>query len=137
MPLTYRIDVKHRIVIATASGTLSIDDLFVYQQDAWLHEEVRGFNELVDMRSVDVVNPPSAAHLRSFSEFAASMDKSVGESKLAIVAKGDLDFGLARMFQTFRELNPTSKKKIQVFRLLSDALAYLGLSEADFSDGIP
>ncbi len=132
MPLTYRIDTEHHVVMATATGILSIDDLFEYQRDAWAQNEVRGFDELVDMRNVDLVNPPPTAHLRGFTEFAASMDESIGESRLAIVAKGDLDFGLARMFQAFRELNPKSKKIVQVFRSLSDALAFLGLSDADY-----
>ncbi len=133
MPLAYRIDAKHRVVVATGSGVLTIDDLFAYQREAWLDRKVCGYNELVDMRDVDRIDPPSAAHLRDFSDFAASMDEAVGESKLAVVAKGDLDFGLARMFQSYRELNPNSKKRIQVFRSLRDALAYLGLSEADLS----
>ena len=137
MPLSYRIDTMQRIVVATASGTLTVDDLFGYQRDAWKHEEVRGFNELVDMRKVDLLTPPPATQLRSFAGFAASMDEAVGESRLAIVAKDDLDFGLARMFQTYRELNPGSKKQVQVFRSLKDALAYLGVTEEDFPPGIP
>ncbi len=135
MSLTYRIDTGHRIVVATASGVLTIDDLFAYQRDAWHHEEIRGYNELVDMRNVDILNPPATPSLQRFSEFAASMDEFVGDSKLAIVAKGDLDFGLARMFQAFRELNPKSRKKVQVFRSLGDALAYLGVNEAEFAAG--
>lgn len=132
MPLSYKIDLQNRIVVATAFGILTIDDIFRYQKDVWPRKEVRGFNEIVDMRNVEQVSPPSTEHLREFSEFAASMDESVGQSKLAIVAKGDLDFGLARMFQALRELNPKSKKLVQVFRSLDDALKYLDIEVSDF-----
>ena len=129
MPLTYSIDSVHKIVVANAFGILSIDDIFGYQREVWLRPLVRGFNELVDMTNVEAVNPPTADQLRSFSEFAASMDDVVGQSKLAIVAQGDLDYGLARMFQSFREMNPNSKKVISVFRSLKDALEYLGIGD--------
>lgn len=129
MPLSYKIDTEHRLVLANATGILTIDDIFAYQRDAWSRPELRGFNELVDMTGVESVNPPAADQLRAFSEFAATMDAMIGESNLAIIAKGDLDFGLARMFQAFREMNPDSKKIVSVFRSMNDALDFLGIKD--------
>ena len=125
MPLTFRVDEENRLVFAVASGTLTIDDLYRYQMDMWTSIELREYNELIDLTSVDAFVPPTADHIRDFSDFATSMEVNSSPSKLAIVAEGDFEFGLARMFQVFRETHPQSKKEVAVFRSVPEAMKYL------------
>lgn len=127
IPIAYKVDSENRLVIATSSGALTMEKLYRYQLEAWSHKEIRSFNELVYLTNVQGLTPPTADRIRGLSDLAATMEANVSPSKLAIVAKGDFDFGLARMFQVFRELHPKSKKDVAVFRSANEALAFLGV----------
>jgi hypothetical protein len=127
MPITYRIDTKARIVVAAGHGALTDADVFGYQCDAWSRPEVRGFDELVDMTGVTEIVLPSTSRVRDLAALAADMDHPTQRTKFAIVAPASLSFGLGRMFQMYRELNPGSTKEVRVFKTLDEALKFLGV----------
>ena len=129
MPITFRIDHERKLVIARGYGRLTDVELFSYQREAWSGKDVIGYNELVDMTLVSEIASPSAQRLQALASIAAHMDPETLPSRFAIVAPGDLAYGLARMFQSYRELENTSTKDVRVFRVLSDALAFLKISE--------
>ena len=129
MAIPYRIDREHRLVVASPQGTLTAADLFQYQRECWSRDDVRGFDELVDMTGVTEVTEPDKDRIRELSNLAARMDDRDRPSKLAIVCERDLFYGLARMFQTYREMNPESTREVRVFRAMPEALAYLGGGE--------
>lgn len=129
MPLTFEVDKKNRLVIARATGTLTLEDLFRYQFEAWSRKELREYDELVDLTKAQEFTPASADRIKDLSNLAAAMESNGIATKLAIVAKGDFDFGLARMFQVFRELHPQSKKQVAVFRSADEALTFLGANK--------
>ena len=130
MPITYRIDHERRIVIARGYGTLTDDEIFSYQSEAWSGKDVIGYNELADLTLVLKIESPSAQRVQALASIAAHMDPKSLPSRLAVVAPGDLAYGLARMFQSYRELENSSTKDVQVFRVFSDALAFLNISES-------
>jgi hypothetical protein len=130
MPITYRIDHEIRLVIARGYGTLTDDDIFGYQRDVSSREDARGYNALVDMTDVSEIKPPSAQRVQDLAAVAAQMDAVSPPSRFAIVAPGDLAFGLGRMFQVQRELQKGSTREVRVFRILSDALAFLKIDHA-------
>jgi hypothetical protein len=126
MPITYRIDHDRRLVEAMADGLLTDRDLFGYQQEVWSRRDVAGYDEIVDMTKATIAEFVSHDRVASLAEFSAGMDASDTPSKFAIVAEADLHFGLGRMYQYVRELNPRSTKSVGVFRTRAEALDWLG-----------
>jgi hypothetical protein len=127
MPIDYQIDHARRRVVARGSGTVTETEIFAYQREVWARPEVAGFDQLVDMSAADHIDAPvpSADGMRDLAALAASMDHPGQPSRFAIVAPGDLAFGLGRMYSTYRELDPRSTKAVRVFRTMDEALAWL------------
>jgi hypothetical protein len=125
MPIEYNIDHERRLVTARGIGTLTHEDVFGYQLDVWSRAEVAGYDELVDMSGVGKIDLPSIDQVPKLAKLSASMDPRSPASKLAIVARDDFAFALARMYETYRGLDTASTKEVRVFRSLADALAFL------------
>jgi hypothetical protein len=137
MAITYRIDFERRIVVAAAAGTLAEDQILAYQREVWTRADVAGFDELIDMSAVESIEGPVpiADRIRDLAGAAAANDPLKGRSKFAIVAPGDLAFGLGRMYATFRELDSRTTRTVRVFRVMDDALRWLGLDALDLPSG--
>jgi hypothetical protein len=127
MPIDVRVDHPRRLVVARASGVLTDGEVFAYQQGTWSRAEVAGYDELADMTGVVRIELPSAARARELASVSAGMDRPGAPSRLAIVAPQDQAFGLGRMYQAFREMDPRSAKEVAVFRTAAEALAFLGV----------
>ena len=136
MPVDYYIDHKRRLIRARGKGVLTEGDILNYQQKVFSTPEVRGYDELVEMADVSEFEVPDATSLsvRKLASEAAAMDPPDTPSKFAVVATDLLAFGLSRMFQTYRGLDPRSTKKVELFSNLEDALAYLGIDSLDDPD---
>jgi hypothetical protein len=104
-------------------------DILEYQRSAWSGPEVIGYNELVDMTHVSSVESPTGQRIKDLASFAAHMDLASAPSRFAIVAPGDLTYGLGRMFQAYREAEKRSSKEVGVFRTFQEAFAFLKLEE--------
>jgi hypothetical protein len=127
MPIAYRIDHERRIIVARGYGMFSEKDVFDYQHEAWASRDVIGYDELVDMSHVSDVTLPPGGRVKELASFAALMD--LAPSRLAIVAPGDLAYGLGRVFQAYRHGETQSAKQVGVFRSLEEAVTFLGLKE--------
>jgi hypothetical protein len=127
VPLVYRLDHEARVIVAAAYGTLTDDEVFAYQQKGFTLDEAIGFNELVDLTHVTEIALSSTDRVVDLATRAAGMDATHGDSKLAVVAPGDLAFALGRMFQTNRGLDPRSTTQVGVFRTMAEALVFLGI----------
>jgi hypothetical protein len=125
MPIEFAIDHARRLVTATARGMLTGQDVFGYQRTVWSRADVQGYNELLDMRTVEGIDLPSVDNMRALAQLSASMDIPATSSKFAIVATSDEAFGLSRMYETYRQLEGKSTKQVAVFRTLTEAYAYL------------
>jgi hypothetical protein len=125
MGIDYRIDDERRMVLAQGRGVVTPEDVFAYQREVWSRPEVAGYNELFDMSEVERLVPPSKGSVRDLADLSAGMDSSACSSKFAIVAPGDLAFGIGRMYQSYREFDSRSTKKIAVFRSMAAALKWL------------
>jgi hypothetical protein len=128
MPIEFTVDHARRLVTATARGMLTGQDVFGYQRTVWSRADVQGYNELLDMRAVQGINLPSVDNMRALAQLSASMDIPATSSKFAIVAISDEAFGLSRMYETYRQLEGKSTKQVAVFRTLTEAYAYLGVT---------
>ena len=69
--------------------------------------------------------------MRQLATTAAAIDGAAPASKFAIVAPEQFAFGLGRMYQANRQLDPRSTKSVQVFRNLAEALSFLGIESVD------
>lgn len=125
MPIDYRIEHEHRLVEARGRGLVSAEDLLRYQQDAWSHAEVAGYDELVDMTGAEGFVEPTGDNLRHIADLAARMDPQGTKARLAIVAPQDLAFGLGRMYEAYRGLHARSTKQVAVFRSRDEAARWL------------
>ena len=126
MPVTYEIDHGQRLVIATPHGVLIDADIFRYQQEVWSRADVKGYDELIDMNGVSEIEFISTKRVAFLADLSASMDPPALVSKLAIIATTDLHYGLARMYETYRETAKQGTKAVRVFRNRSEALQWLG-----------
>ena len=106
------------------------DEVFGYQARIFALDEAIGYDELIDLTHVNEIALPTTDRLRDLATNAASMDATHGNSKLAVVAPGDLTYALGRMFQTTRELDPRSTTDVGIFRTMKEALAFLGVDHA-------
>lgn len=125
MPIEYRIEHERRLVLAEGRGVFTHKDIIGYQREVWTRDDVQGYDELVDMSNVEEIAGTSAVGVRQIAEFAVATDPPEGTPKFAIVAPGDLAFALGRMYESFREIVPGSKKEVAVFRTREEAFAWL------------
>jgi hypothetical protein len=121
MPATYEIDVTRGLVLSRAWGELTDEDVVEYYRRLRTEPAFRStFNQLCDMRTVTHIAtaPATLRELARTKIFAAT-------ARRAFVTKADADYGIARMFQAFCELEGTT---IGVFQRLEDAQAWVGLN---------
>ena len=120
MPAVHEIDLSHRVVRTFESGELSDEDL------RGLYDRIRAdpafdpsFRQLCDLRSVTRITT-SIETLR----FLAQSRIFLPGAKRAFVVGREVDFGLARLFQAYSEVEGGT---VEVFRNMAEAEAWLGL----------
>jgi len=129
VPIEYRIDHERRVVIAVGKGALTSEDFFRYKREAWTQPGVPGYDELMDVTQVTEIIDPSVEEIRRLVKLAVSMDPPDTPSRFAIAAPKEILFGLGRMYEAYRSLQPGSTKTVTVFRTLKEAMEFLGLEE--------
>ena len=125
MPIEYHIDHGRRLVIASASGKLTAEDFFNYKRNAWSLPDVRGFNELVDASKVEQISSLTFVKISELAKLSANMDDNTISTKLAIVASDTFLYGMGRLYEVFRNVNPRSTKKVSVFRSMQEAIDWI------------
>jgi hypothetical protein len=125
VPITYAIDRTRRIVYASASGVLTPQDLFTYQNEVWSAAELRGYDECVDMLAVTDIEAATASNMNALAELSARMDDPSAKSKFAIIARDSLHYGLARMYEAYRSMQPKNTRTLAIFRTREEALRWL------------
>ena len=129
MPIDYRVDHQKHLVVARGLGVVTGEDIFGYQREVWSEADVNGYNELVDMREVRRIHVPTPERMRELALVSSKADSSSRPSKFAIVAPQELVFKLGKIYESYRNLDARSTKKVGVFRSMKEALAYLGLDD--------
>jgi hypothetical protein len=95
----------------------------------WSRLGVVGYEELVDVSQVERAELPSPERVKELAKFSARMDPRSSSSRLAVIAPSEFAFGLARMYEAYRNLDDRSTKMVSVFRSMDEALAFLGISD--------
>jgi hypothetical protein len=129
MPIDYKVFFDRKLVYARCHGTLTDGDVSSYQGEVWSNTDVQGFDEIVDLSGVELIELPSFARMKQFAAMAAKMDAPSTSSKLAIAAVTDIQFGLGQMYAGWRNSDQHATKQVQVFRSLPDAMSWLGVKD--------
>ncbi len=120
MPATYVIDLARRLVISTGTGTVNDGDFRMHHQQLRHDPDFDPtFDQLTDFTGVTKVDVTTETVRVIASDHIFSE-----RSRRAVVAPTSQVFGLARMFQSYRELSG-GKEGIEIFRDREQALRWL------------
>jgi len=124
VPVSFRIDRARRLVVTTARGVLTDEEVLNHVRELTTDPEFDPtFRQLADFREV------TRAELTSTGVRAVAR-KSPWQAgaRRAFVCDQDVLFGIARMFELFSD---EGKDEIQVFREMSGAQAWLRLDKTE------
>jgi len=119
MPAFFEIEKDHRLVITSASGVVTMAEALAHNQKLRKDPDFDpSFSQLIDLSNVTKIE------LNREDILTLAQDPILSDnSRRAILATGDLTFGLARMFEMFRESK--GKETIRVFRNRDEARAWV------------
>ncbi len=120
VPITYTIDPERRLVSSSASGHVTAAEILDHQDRLMRDPDFDpAFRQLVDFSGATNISA-SSADIRVI----ATRNFFGQGARRCIVAPTAEIFGLARMFQTFRELSG-GEEEIQIFKDRNEALQWL------------
>ena len=118
MPIEHRYDPALRTLFVELTGEVSETELVDAARKLSADPSIPpGGRELVDLSGVRDTDVTSAV-LRRVAQIYSERDQQPEDSRVAIVAPGDLYYGLSRMYEAFRRSSPV---EIRVFRELGEA----------------
>jgi hypothetical protein len=133
MPVDYLIDHNHKVLVVKGRGLVVGKDLSAYERIA-ARPETAGYNVLIDLSRVEEIEQPSEDQIRNMAGlFNRIHICSKAMPLLVIVAHTDYLYGLARVFQGYREAGDATT--VAVFRRLEDAKRFLSLPPTFLSEG--
>jgi hypothetical protein len=119
MAAYFKIDKEHRLVMSTLSGVLTMADALAHQENLRKHPDFDpSFSQLMDGTQLTGVELKREDVQRLARDAVFSP-----HSRRALVAGSDVAFGLARMFEMFRQ--SMGEEGIRVFRNLDEALDWV------------
>jgi hypothetical protein len=108
------------VTIATCEGSLDINDAKAGAKAIWSTPAFRANPVILDFRQARL--SVSAADVRALAEFILTEQPAASRPpRIALVAPGDLDFGLSRVFAAYRD-HPSTE--VGVFRDFDEALIW-------------
>ena len=126
MPISYRIDGSRCLILTTVSESLTVDELLAHKAALLADPQFRpGLKELSDVRGVKSLTL-GVADVRRLAGFDSEHKAELGAYKLALVARDDFVFGMARMYQQSTDENISN---VGVFRSVEQATEWLGVAE--------
>ena len=125
MPITFEIDRARKTVFAQATGTITKDDFFSYQKALQAPVELRYFNECIDLSTAEDFEGATDTNMMGLARMSVQLDDPAQPTLLAIIATSDLHYGLARMYETYRSMQPNNSRKVAIFRTRDEAIRWL------------
>jgi len=128
MPAHHTIDDTKKLITTTWSGEAVDNELIAaltkYQQDIRSQSQYYSFNDIVDFSTVNSFRLSTEGIIK-LAQLAANTDILGIKTKLAIIVKKPIAFGLGRMYETYRNVMPSGLKEVRVFMNHSDALVWI------------
>ena len=119
MPYTLNYDTDHDVVVGTGTGTLGYLDALEGAVSLWEHCEWKGKSVVWDFRAAHF--DMTGDSVREFADFVTKHQPLSRPPRVALVVSNDFNFGMARMFEAFREDLST---EVRVFQIYEDAVAW-------------
>ena len=119
MSISLSFDPENGLVIATCSGSLRVDDAWEGATVFWSRPDWSGKPVVWDLRSaqLDVLG----ADVQEIARFILEHQPESPPPRVAFVTGRDVDYGLARMFQVYRQHPAT---QVRVFRDYEEAVSW-------------
>jgi hypothetical protein len=119
MAVSIRIELETGIAIGTCSGVLRLSDAQESVAALWRDPGWSGKAAVWDFREAELDMSPQ--DVRSIAHFVLQNQPATPPLKVAFVAGRDVDFGLSRMFEIYRE---DPRTEFRVFRDCEEALCW-------------
>ena len=126
MPYSIQIEPETGVAIGTCSGVLRLNDAQEAVAALWKKPGWAGRSTVWDFREAQLDFSASAP--RELAHFILQNQPATPPSKVAFVAGRDIDFGMSRMFEVFREDPRTA---FRVFRDYDEAISWARSLEPD------
>jgi hypothetical protein len=126
MPLHVRVDPELRIIFVDGEGVVTDEDLLGYVHEYLGGEELRAFDELIDLSAADLLDLTYTG-LSSVAAAAAATDAEANPNKIALLVSETLGMGLSRMYQSLRE-SKGGRRQTRVFLDRTECREWLGLT---------
>jgi len=119
LPASYKVDKERRLVMSCGSGALTREDILGHQERLSKDPDFDpDFSQLADVTQVTKVEL-STQDMQTISQ----RHLFSRHSRRAILVKNDLQFGLARMIEVYRE--SVDETGLRVFRDINEALEWV------------
>ena len=109
----------HDVVIGMGSGTLGYLEALEAAVSLWEHREWKGKSVVWDFRTAHF--EMTGDTVREFADFVTKHQPLTRPPRVALVVASEFNFGMARMFEAFREDLST---EVRVFQVYEDAVAW-------------
>jgi hypothetical protein len=133
MTVEYSFFDEWKLVLVKISGAVTFEQMTAYLKS--LSKDPRyspPMNKLVDFRECRSY-ALTREEAEKFAEFNRNLSVVFANEKCAIVAPGDLEYGMSRVHEMY---TTGSGLDITVFRQLEDALDRLGIDPDRFGEGL-
>lgn len=118
MPAKHKVDIKAKLIITSWVGDASdkdfIDALTDYQIKFQNHPQYWDFNEVVDFSKMSNIKLTMEG-LKKIGEIAARSDSSKFQRKLAIVVRSTRAYGIAKLYEAYRNISKKANKEVRAF----------------------
>ena len=123
MPIKYKIDSEHNLIIRTVSGTLTSSDVLnVLNESLDDKDFVKDMHAIWDISNAEIHQITVDTMNTIVEHIKTHLNNRGSKYKIAIVAPEDLNFGISRMFATYGSDLPVS---IGIHRDIDDAYRWL------------
>jgi hypothetical protein len=117
MPYQFQIDPEHALIRETFVGQVTADELVRLCAEEWAHPDYRkGLNVLTDLRAAHV-----EVSFEQMVQYVAFAEQGQGAGRQAIVVASQLEFGLARMFESISEARGRLWVNLRIFHDITEA----------------
>lgn len=127
MPISFHLDPRRDTVLVRGAGTLSLDEVLRLLDDlAVAGPQIRGKNGVIDAAHATDTQITFDG-IRRISDRVSQLDPIFRGTRWAVIAPGDVMYGVARMYETLRSGGPF---EVRAFRSASEAEAWIRRDDA-------
>jgi len=128
MTVQHKVDDNLKLITTTVTGEATdgklIDALSNYQQTIRIQSDHNSYNEIVDMSNVSKFKL-STEGIKELVQIGTQTDAAGIKTRLAIIVTKPVAYGLARMYEIYRSLQPHVVKELRIFMKYEDALEWV------------